>query len=95
MSMADIFGGRDPFEVWRFLLGTLCTVYAAVVTGRSLWRWFVYLSAPDRATSFMRQYIVVQLLRLRAQRFAWELGRITFWLAALAVVLDLHRKWVG
>ena len=92
---ADLLGGRDLFEVWRFLLGTLCTIYAIVMTARSLWGWIAYLSAPGRTMTLMRNYVVVSLLRLRVRRHAWELTQTAFWLAVLAVLLDLHRNWLG
>lgn len=82
---------RDVFELYRLLLTTLCTIYALVVTARSLWGWIAYLSAADKMTTVMRRYAVASLLRIRLHRFAWELTQIAFWLAALAVLLDLHR----
>lgn len=84
---------RDSFEVYRFLLGTVCTIYALVVTTRSLWDWIVYLSYRDRQTRLLRQYVIVQLLRLRCKRFAGEMAMITLYLFALAAVLYAHR-WV-
>jgi len=84
-------GDHDLFETWRLLLGVACSIYAAIVTARSLWGWFVYLSAPDRLTSVMRRYVMVQLLRLRIGRFAFEFAQIAFWLGCLLFVLRLHR----
>ena len=79
-------GDQDSFELWRLLLAAACSVYAALVTLRSLWTWVVYFSGPDRQTTVMRQYLVVQLLRLRPGRFAWELVQIAFW-SVLAIIL--------
>jgi hypothetical protein len=81
---------RDLFEVWRFILGVVCTVYATVVTVRSLWEWCVYFSGADRSTALMRRYVIVQLLRLSPGRFTWELAQIGFWLSVLIVLLRLH-----
>lgn len=86
MSILD----RDVFELWRLVLGLICTVYAVVVTGRSLWGWLVYFSRGDRTTVLMRNYVLAQLLSLRVSRFSWELAQIGFWLAALFVLLRLH-----
>ncbi|MFH1420228.1 MAG: hypothetical protein ABII12_18300 [Planctomycetota bacterium] len=83
-------GGRDLFEMWRWLLCVVCAVYAVVVTGRSLWGWYVYLSARDRTRMIMRKYVVVQLLRLRLRPLARELSLIGFWLILLALVLSRH-----
>lgn len=81
---------RDLFEVWRLILAILCTVYAAVVTARSLWSWIVCLSGAGRTTTIMRNYVIVQLLRLRPGRFRGELFRIGALLVALAVLLRFH-----
>jgi hypothetical protein len=86
-----IFGDRDLFDLWRYLLGIICTVYAIIVTGRSLWGWYLYFSAPDRVTTLMKRYTVVQLLRLRLGRFAWEFTRIGFWSLLLVFLLWRHR----
>jgi len=84
----------DLFEQWRLLLTVVCTVYAVVVTARSLRSWLLYLSGRDRRTSLLRSYVVVQLLRLRLRRFAGELLQIGFWLAMLLLLLYGHRHWV-
>lgn len=76
---------RDLFELWRLLLGTICTIYATVITVRSLWGWVVYLSVPGRSTTVMRNYVIVQLLRLRPGRFADEL----LYIAGLSILLLL------
>ncbi len=81
---------RDLFELWRLLLGVLCTVYALVVTGRSLWGWLVYFSHSDRSTILMRNYVLVQLLSLRLGRFTGEFAQIVFWTVVLMVLLKLH-----
>jgi len=90
---AGVFGGRDLFEVWRLLLGTACTIYALVLTVRSLGGWCAYLSGADRGKSMMRNYAMVLLLRLRLRSFAWELARIGFWSLALLAVLYGHDLW--
>lgn len=81
----------DLFQVWRVILSTLCGVYATVVTARSLWGWAVYLSGSDRRTSLMRNYVLVQLLRLRPGRFAGEFAQIGVWFAVFVGLLYLHR----
>ena len=86
--------GRDLFELWRLVLGTACTIYALVVTIRSLWGWVLYFSGMDRSVSMARQYLIVQLLRLRVRRFAGELLQIAFWAAALIYVLRLHALYL-
>ena len=90
-----MFGGRDVFESWRLLLTTVCSIYALVITGKSLWEWVVYLSAPDKTTTLMRSYVIASLLRIRLHRFAAELLQIAFWTAALLLILALHHKMSG
>jgi uncharacterized membrane protein len=92
IQAAGLLGGRDLFQVWRLLLTTICAIYAAVVAARSLWRWGVLLSGPGRTTSMMRSYMVVQLLRLRIRRFAWEFTRIGLCILILVVVLYWHTR---
>ncbi|MEK6642592.1 MAG: hypothetical protein AABZ08_01685 [Planctomycetota bacterium] len=87
MTLVD----RDLFELYRLLITTLCTVYAVIVTCRSLWRWVEYLSAPDRVTGVIRSYAIASLLRMKWRRFSWELTQIGLWTVALLVVLNLHR----
>lgn len=81
----------DLFHVWRVVLSTLCGAYATVVTVRSFWGWVVYLSGSDRRTSLMRNYVLVQLLRLRLGRFASEFAQIGAWFAVFVGLLYLHR----
>lgn len=81
---------RDLFELWRLLLGTICTIYAIVVSVRSLWSWVVYLSVPGRTTTVMRNYVIVQLLRLKPGRFADELAQIGALLLVLLLLLRFH-----
>ncbi len=85
-----IVGDRDLFEMWRWLLCVVCAVYAVVVTGRSLWGWYEYLSKQNRTRVIVRKYVLVQLLRLRLRPLARELSLIGFWLILLAFVLSGH-----
>ena len=90
INAVAVLGGRDLFELWRLVLGTICTIYATVVMVRSLWRWCVYLSGSDRTISMMRSYMIVQLLRLRLHRFTWEFVQISLLLLILVMVLSWH-----
>jgi hypothetical protein len=80
----------DFFDSWRWLLATVCSVYAIVVTARSLWGWIEYFAAPDRTTALMRRYTIVHLLRLRVRPFLGEVGQIVFWTLALVILVYLH-----
>lgn len=81
---------RDLFESWRLILGTVCTLYAVVVTVRSLWGWLVYFSGRDRTTILLRNYAIASLLRLRLSRFTGEFLQIGFWFIVLIVLLRFH-----
>jgi hypothetical protein len=84
--------GRDLFQTWRLVLTTVCAVYAIVLTVRSAWRICLYFSGSQRSTSMMRTYLIVQILRLRFRRFAWEFGQIAVWLSLLLALLYGHRS---
>lgn len=86
MNLAD----RDLFEFWRLLLATICGIYAAVVTIRSLVGWLLYLSEPNRVSRFMRHYVTVQLLRLRFRRFSRDLLAIGGYLVVFAWLMSRH-----
>ena len=81
----------DPFYAWRWLLMVVCAVYAAARTGQSFWRWHAYLWSGDRSAILMRQYLFVQLLRLRVHRFTLELAQIAALLVLLALISWAHR----
>lgn len=59
----------DLFQFFRRGVGWVATIYATLVTAQSLWGWYVYLSSADRMTGLMRQYLMVQALRLRVRAF--------------------------
>jgi hypothetical protein len=82
----------DLFDVWRWLLFLLCTVYTVVVTLRWAAGWLGLLSGRDRGAVLLRHYLIVQMLRLRAGAFGRELVRIGFWTAMLGGLLYLHYR---
>ena len=59
----------DFFQFFRYLLGTIATVYATVITLQSLWGWYVWLAGSDKYVSLVRRYILVHGLRLRFKAF--------------------------
>jgi hypothetical protein len=59
----------DFFNFFRYLLGTIVTIYATVVTLQSLWGWYVVLAGRDKYVSLVRRYLVVHGLRLRFATF--------------------------
>lgn len=78
----------DFFSFFRIALGWLVTVYATLLTAQSLWGWYVYLAGHDRYIGIVRQYIIVQGLRLRFRAF-W--GDVLICLLLCVVFLMLWR----
>ena len=82
----------DLFVTFRWLLATVCTVYAAVCICRSLWGWLMYFGS-SRQTLVLGRYTAVLLLRLKIRRFAGELLQIAVLLILLGLVVYLHHGW--
>lgn len=61
--------GIDLFFAFRFMLGTVVTIYVTILTAQSLWGWYVWLAGSDKYMSLLRRYILVQGLRLRFKAF--------------------------
>ena len=59
----------DFFNFFRYMLGTVATIYATVLTLQSLWGWYVWLAGQDRYIGLVRRYLIVHGLRLRVKAF--------------------------
>lgn len=59
----------DYFQLFRWSLGTVVTIYATVITLQSLWGWYVWLAGRDKYIGLLRRYVILQGLRLRIKRF--------------------------
>ena len=59
----------DFFNFWRWLLFIVGSVYATVITVQSLYGWYMWLAGSDKYISIVRQYMIVQGLRLRFKTF--------------------------
>lgn len=80
----------DLFDMFRWLLAVVCTVYAVVVTARSLVGWWEYFRS-TRETAILGRYTLVLLLRVRLRRFAGELVQIAGLTVVLILLLYAHR----
>jgi hypothetical protein len=80
----------ELFELYRWALAIVCTVYAAIRIGQTLAGWLRYFGS-GRHTMVLGRYAGILLLRLQIRRFAWDLGQIGALLAVLGGVLYLHR----
>jgi hypothetical protein len=59
----------DFFNFFRYVLGTVATIYATVITLQSMWGWYVWLGGRDKYISMVRRYVIVHGLRLRFRAF--------------------------
>src|SRR3954468_10922571 len=59
----------DFFNFFRYLLGTIVTVYATVLTLQCAWDWAGWLGGRERYVSLLRRYLLVHALRLRFKTF--------------------------
>jgi hypothetical protein len=82
----------DLFVVFRWSLATVCTIYAVVVSARSLWNWLSWF-AGSRETAVLGRYTFVLILRTKLRRFGWELTQIAFLTVALTFFVYMH--WYG
>lgn len=62
----------DFFDFFRWVLGTVVTIYATVVTAQSAYGWWVYLSSEGKYYSLVRRYVMLQGLRLRLTTFGGD-----------------------
>ncbi|MFT3789037.1 MAG: hypothetical protein QM770_23160 [Tepidisphaeraceae bacterium] len=61
------------FNAFRYLGFVFVTIYFLVTTAQNLWGYYVWLSAKDRYTGMLRNYLIVHGLRLRVRPFMWDL----------------------
>lgn len=64
-----MFRHLDFFDFFRWVLGTIVTIYATIITLQSLWGWYVWLSGSDKYMTMLRRYLIVHGLRLRFKTF--------------------------
>ena len=64
-----MFRHLELFDFFRWVLGTIVTIYATIITLQSLWGWYVWLSGSDKYMSILRRYVIVHGLRLRFKAF--------------------------
>ena len=76
----------DPFDLFRWILATIATIYATIVTLQSMWEWYAFLSGGDRYVSLLRRYVILHGLRLRFKTF-WGDAIICLLLCVAFVIL--------
>ena len=77
----------DFFDLFRWVLAIIATVYATVVTLQSTWTWYVWLCGSDKYISLARRYLIVHGLRLRVRTFGGDVLGTQF-LSSLGVGYD-------
>ena len=68
----------DFFDFFRWVLGTVVTIYATVVTAQSAYGWWVYLGSEGKYYSLIRRYVMLQGLRLRIRTFGGDCADVRF-----------------
>lgn len=81
----------DFFDFFRWVLGTVVTIYAAVITIQFMYGWWVYLSGEGRYLSLMRRYIMLQSLRLRIRTFGGDVLICILLTAVWVLLLRAHQ----
>ncbi|MDM8005751.1 MAG: hypothetical protein QUV05_06325 [Phycisphaerae bacterium] len=84
----------DLFEMYRWVLMIICSVYTLACLGQTLFGWLDYFSQ-SRRTQVLGHYAMVLLLRARTRRFARDLWQIALLLVVFAVVVYAHRGLQG
>lgn len=92
----------DLFNLFRYALGWVVTIYATVLTLQSLYGWYIYLAGGDRYVGLLRRYLIVHGLRLRFGSFWGDviisiLLTVTFFILwhAHHVIYDLDARLKG
>ena len=84
----------DLFEMYRWLLVIICSVYTLVCISQSLYGWIAYFGQ-SRRTQVLGRYAFVLLIRTRLKRFRRDLWQIGLLLAILGIVVYAHRGIPG
>ena len=78
------------FDIFRWTLALIATIYATVVTIQSLWGWYLWLAGSDRYVSLLRRYLIVHGLRLRFTSFWGDLLVCLLLSVAFLIMWRLH-----
>ena len=82
----------DPFDLFRYALGTVVTIYATVISLQIGWEWYVWLTGGDRYIDLVRRYVIVQALRLRFATFWGDV--LVCGLLCIAFLLMWRLHWL-
>lgn len=82
----------DLFDIFRWSLSWIATIYATVITLQSLWGWYVWLAGSDKYMSMLRRYVIVQGLRLKFRAFWGDV--IICLLLSIAFCIMWHAHYI-
>ncbi len=85
--------GQDLFGLYRTLLTLVLCVYLCIRAFNFADQLLSSTASAGRRQAMAFQYLLVQLLRIRIRRFAWDLLQVAVLLVAFAYVLSLHWSW--
>jgi len=80
----------DFFNFFRWVLGTIVTIYATIITLQSLWSWYIWLAGEDRYIGLLRRYLIVHGLRLRFGSFWGDVIICIFLTIAFFILWHAH-----
>ena len=80
----------DLFNFFRWVLGTIVTIYVTIITLQSLWSWYVWLAGSDRYIGLLRRYLIVHGLRLRFGSFWGDVIICIFLTIAFFILWHAH-----
>jgi hypothetical protein len=76
----------DFFDFFRYVLATVVTIYATLVTVQWAAGWYKWLSQQGRHTTLLRSYLIVSGLRLKVTTF-WADVLISLMLCVIFMML--------
>jgi len=83
----------DLFDVYRWLLLVILSIYSILVIGSSILGAARAVSGVAPHQRLLRTYLTYQLLTIRLRPAAGELRQIAAWLALLLVIWYAH-QWL-
>ena len=85
----------DFFDIFRWVLATIATVYATVVTLQSTLSWYTWLRGTDKYISLARRYLLVHGLRLRVRTFGGDVLVCALLCVAFLILWYAHGRVEG
>ena len=81
----------DFFNFFRYVLTTVVTIYATVITLQFGYGWYVYLSSEGKYYTMMRRYLMLHGLRLRIKTFGGDVLVCILLTVVMVLLLRAHQ----